>query len=67
MMASELIALVLMIAAAAWMYVNQTLAGFFILGGLAGFALTGVQSVNRATVELFAPEGKSAGSTDSSM
>ena len=57
---SLLIALVLMTVAAGWMYVNQTLNGFYFIGGLAGFALTGVQSVSRATVGLFAPEGKSA-------
>jgi len=57
---SLLISLVMMTAAAVWMYFNQTLTGFFIIGGLAGFALTGVQSVSRATVGLFAPKGKSA-------
>lgn len=57
---SLLIALALMTAAAVWMYFNQTLTGFFFIGGLAGFALTGVQSVSRATVSLFAPQGKSA-------
>ncbi len=57
---SLLIALLLMTAAAGWMYINQTLTGFYFIGGLAGFALTGVQSVSRTTVGLFTPEGKSA-------
>jgi len=54
------VALVLMIAAAIWMYFNYSLVGFYLIGGLAGFALTGVQSVSRATVGLFAPRGQSA-------
>jgi UMF1 family MFS transporter len=54
------VALVLMIAAAVWMYFNYSLLGFYLIGGLAGFALTGVQSVSRATVGLFAPRGQSA-------
>lgn len=33
---------------------------FYIIGALAGFALTGVQSVSRTLVSYFAPEGRSA-------
>ncbi|MFN2275804.1 MAG: MFS transporter [Anaerolineales bacterium] len=57
---SLIVALLLMIAAAVWMYFNFSLTGFYLIGGLAGFALTGVQSVSRATVGLFAPRGQSA-------
>ena len=57
---SLLFALLLMMAAAVWMYFNYSLTGFYLIGGLAGFALTGVQSVSRATVGLFAPRGQSA-------
>jgi UMF1 family MFS transporter len=57
---SLIVALFLMIAAAVWMYFNYSLIGFYLIGGLAGFALTGVQSVSRATVGLFAPRGQSA-------
>jgi len=57
---SLFIALLLMIGAALWMYFNYSLTGFYLIGGLAGFALTGVQSVSRATVGLFAPRGQSA-------
>ena len=35
-------------------------AGLAVLGALAGFALTGVQSVSRSMVGLLSPEGKSA-------
>ena len=38
----------------------QNLTHFYIIGALAGFALTGVQSVSRALVGYFAPEGRSA-------
>jgi UMF1 family MFS transporter len=55
-----LISLVLMIASVVWMIFNQTLPGYFVIGGLAGFALTGVQSLSRTMTGLFAPEQKSA-------
>jgi UMF1 family MFS transporter len=38
----------------------KTIEGFFVIGALAGFALTGVQAVSRTMVGLFAPEGQSA-------
>ncbi len=57
---SLLISLVLMIAAVAWMFFNRSLAGFFVIGALAGLALTGVQSVSRTLVGVFAPRGQSA-------
>jgi UMF1 family MFS transporter len=38
----------------------QTIVQFYIIGALAGFALTGVQSVSRTLVGYFAPEGRSA-------
>ena len=55
-----LVSLVLMIAAVVWMVFNPSLTGYFIIGGLAGFALTGVQSLSRTMTGLFAPESKSA-------
>jgi len=66
---SLVVSLALMIVAVVWMFFNQDLAGvlykdaltgFFYIGTLAGFALTGVQSVSRASVGMFAPPGKSA-------
>jgi MFS transporter, UMF1 family len=50
--------ILLMIAAVIWMIVNTTLTGYFIIGALAGFALTGVQSLSRTITGLFAPENK---------
>ena len=38
----------------------QNVVQFYIIGALAGFALTGVQSVSRTMVSYFAPEGRSA-------
>ena len=52
--------LVLMIVSVVWMVFNPSLTGFYIIGGLAGFALTGVQSLSRTMTGLFAPESKSA-------
>lgn len=51
--------ILLMTAAVLWMIFNQTLAGYFIIGALAGFALTGVQSLSRTMAGLFAPASKS--------
>ncbi len=55
-----LVSLVLMIAAVIWMIFNPSLAGYFVIGGIAGFALTGVQSLSRTMAGLFAPPSKSA-------
>ena len=57
---SLIYSLLAMIAAVAWMLFNQTLVGFFVIGALAGFALTGVQSISRTMVGLFSPKGQSA-------
>ena len=48
-----------MIAAVLGMIVNPSLIGYFFIGGVAGFALTGVQSISRTMTGLFAPESKS--------
>lgn len=50
--------ILLMIAAVTWMIFNTTLTGYFLIGALAGFALTGVQSLSRTITGLFAPENK---------
>lgn len=57
---SLVLSLVLMIGAATWMYFNYSKVGFYWIGALAGFALTGVQSVSRTSVSLFSPKGQSA-------
>jgi UMF1 family MFS transporter len=57
---SLLVSLVLMIASVVWLIFNKTATGYFVIASLAGFALTGVQSVSRTMVSLFAPKGQSA-------
>jgi UMF1 family MFS transporter len=52
--------LLLMIAAVAAIYFNTSLTGYFIIGSIAGFALTAVQSLSRTMIGAFAPPGKSA-------
>jgi UMF1 family MFS transporter len=42
------------------LFFNQTLTGFFLIGALAGFALTGVQSLSRTMVGVLSPPGRSA-------
>ncbi|MBU1050038.1 MFS transporter [Candidatus Bipolaricaulota bacterium] len=58
--ASLLISLAGMLGAVMWLYFNRSATGFYMIGALAGFALTGVQSVSRAMVGLLAPAGRSA-------
>lgn len=53
-------ALLAMLGAIFWLYANHSVAAFYAIGGLAGFALTGVQSVSRAMVGSFSPPGQSA-------
>jgi UMF1 family MFS transporter len=57
---SLIISLVMMIGLMVWLYFNRTVTGFFIIASLAGFALTGVQSVSRSLVGLLSPPGRSA-------
>ncbi len=57
---SLILSLVLMIGAVVWLLFNRAVIGFFIIGALAGFALTGVQSVSRTMVGMFSPSGRSA-------
>lgn len=57
---SLVLSLAIMIVAVVWLLFVQNINVFFVVGGLAGFALTGVQSVSRTLVGQFAPEGKSA-------
>jgi UMF1 family MFS transporter len=52
--------LVMMSLVVLGMLFAMNLTQFFIIGALAGFALTGVQSISRTLVGYFAPEGRSA-------
>jgi len=57
---SLVISLLIMIVPVLWLYFSRTKLEFYIIGGIAGFALTGVQSVSRTVVGMFSPQGKSA-------
>ncbi|MBN1177997.1 MAG: MFS transporter [Anaerolineae bacterium] len=57
---SLLISLLLTIAPVIWLYFSNSRVEFYLIGALAGFALTGVQSVSRTVVGMFSPPGKSA-------
>lgn len=57
---SLLLSLLLMIAAVSWLYVSRSALEFWLIAALAGFALTGVQSVSRAMVGILSPAGQSA-------
>jgi len=57
---SLIYSIVMMMGVVLGMLFAQNLTQFFIIGALAGFALTGVQSVSRTLVGYFAPEGRSA-------
>jgi UMF1 family MFS transporter len=57
---SLILSLALMIVVVVWLFFNQTLTGFFIIGAVAGVAMAGAQSVSRTLVAIFAPPGKSA-------
>ena len=52
--------ILMMTAVVMSMLFAQTLNQFYLIGALAGFALTGVQSVSRTMVGYFAPRGRSA-------
>jgi UMF1 family MFS transporter len=57
---SLIVSLLLMIVPVIWLYFSFSRLQFYFIGGLAGFALTGVQSVSRTLVGMFSPSGQSA-------
>lgn len=52
--------LILMLASVVGLFADESVTGFYILGGVAGLALSSVQAVSRAMVGLLAPPGQSA-------
>jgi len=54
------ISILLMILTVSGLFIVDSLAFFNVIGALAGFALTGVQSVSRTMVGVMAPQEKSA-------
>jgi UMF1 family MFS transporter len=57
---SLIASLLLMIVPVVWLYFSTSRLAFYFIGALAGFALTGAQSVSRTMVGMFSPPGKSA-------
>ena len=57
---SLVISILMMTGVVIGMLFTTTIEGFFVIGALAGFALTGVQSISRTMVGMFAPKGQSA-------
>jgi len=55
-----IISILLMVLSVAWLFFSTSLTEFYLIGALAGFALTGVQSVSRMMVGLLSPPEKSA-------
>lgn len=52
--------LLLMVVPVVWLIFSHSRLEFYVIGGLAGFALTGVQSVSRTMVGMLSPPEKSA-------
>ncbi len=50
---------VLLILPVIWLYFTQSRLQFYLIGALAGFSLTGIQSVSRTVAGMFSPPGKS--------
>jgi len=57
---SLVIFILMMIGAVIGLFMNNSVMGFFIIGGVAGLALSSVQAVSRAMVGILAPPGRSA-------
>ncbi len=57
---SLVIFILLMIASVIGLFFNESELGFYIVGGVAGLALSAVQAVSRAMVGILAPPGRSA-------
>jgi UMF1 family MFS transporter len=57
---SLIVSLVMMIATVIWMVVAPNLTQFFVIGGLAGFAMAGIQSVSRTFVSVISPRAQAA-------
>jgi UMF1 family MFS transporter len=57
---SIVVSLLLTVVPVCWLYFSYSRLEFYFIGALAGFALTGVQSVSRTMVGMFSPPGQSA-------
>ncbi|MGC9523077.1 MAG: MFS transporter [Anaerolineae bacterium] len=55
-----LLSILMMVIAVALMFLAQTMAFFFFVGALAGFAMAGIQSISRTMVGVLSPAGRNA-------
>ena len=52
--------ILMMLASVIGLFLNESVLGFFIVGGVAGCALSAVQSVSRGMIAILSPPGRSA-------
>lgn len=52
--------ILMMLGAVIGLFINESVLGFFIIGGVAGCALSAVQSVSRGMIATLSPPGRSA-------
>jgi len=52
--------ILMMLGAVVGLFLNESVPGFFIVGGVAGCALSAVQSVSRGMIAVLSPPGRSA-------
>ncbi len=52
--------ILLLIVDVIYLYFAQSVIEFFVIAGIAGFAMAGIQSTSRTTVGMFSPPGRSA-------
>jgi UMF1 family MFS transporter len=52
--------ILMMLGAVVGLFLNESVIGFYIIGGVAGCALSAVQSVSRGMVAMLSPPGRSA-------
>jgi UMF1 family MFS transporter len=57
---SLVVFLLVMLASVVGLFLNESVVGFFVIGGGAGLALSAVQAVSRAMVSTLSPPGRSA-------
>jgi UMF1 family MFS transporter len=58
--ATLIVFILMMLGAVFGLFLNESVLGFFVIGGIAGCALSAVQSVSRGMIAVFSPPGRSA-------
>ncbi len=55
-----IIFILMMLGAVVGLFLNESIPGFFVIGGVAGCALSAIQSVSRGMIAVLSPPGQSA-------